>query len=83
MVLPHFFVFMIYFYLECYIILPYFIRGDIDVNTDLKLFQSFFPENILISDIENSENSIPIKLHSKTKSVMCPYCKKFEISPLL
>ena len=46
------------------------------MNTDLKLFQSFFPENILISDIENSENSILIRLHSKTKSATCPYCKK-------
>lgn len=46
------------------------------MNTDLKLFQSFFPENILISDIENSENSMLIKLHSKTKSAICPFCKK-------
>lgn len=76
MVLPHFFVFAISFYPERYIILPYFIRCDIDMNTDLKLFQSFFPENILISDIENSENSILIKLHLKTKSAICPYCKK-------
>ncbi|MDE5781755.1 MAG: hypothetical protein K2I03_09850 [Lachnospiraceae bacterium] len=46
------------------------------MNTDLKLFQSFFLENILILNIENSENSILIKLHSKTKSAICPYCKK-------